>query len=131
MILERLIGIPYVWRGESFSGCDCWGLCKLYYELKGRALPSIEKLYQDDSLEMGGVKDTIKPKFIEVPLSQAIEGDICLFNIRGLPVHVAIYLDNNTFLHCIEGANSSLGKFKDIKYKNKLDGVWRPNENLS
>lgn len=32
MELKELVGIPFVYGGEEISGCDCYGLVKLYYK---------------------------------------------------------------------------------------------------
>jgi len=123
--MERLIGIPYKWRGSSYDGVDCWGLCQLYYKMVGRRLPDILELYLEkkECLSMGHVKENIRHKFSKV--EEPVKGDICLFNIQGLPVHVGIYIDKLTFLHSTEGSTSSICRFTDPKYKTKLDSFWR------
>jgi len=128
MDLTRLIGVPYKWAGYSFEGCDCWGLCRIYYEMKGILLPNILTLYtnEEDHKDMKMVKNAIKPKFKQIPYESAMEGDICLFNIAGLPIHVSIFLDKKTFIHSTEGNTSSIERFSSFKYRNKLDSIWRP-----
>lgn len=46
MIFDRFVGIPYLDKGRSIVGSDCWGLLfQVYRELRGIELPSYAERY--------------------------------------------------------------------------------------
>ncbi|NLM75834.1 MAG: SH3 domain-containing protein [Clostridiaceae bacterium] len=92
---KTLLGVKYVWGGNSKSGLDCSGLTKYVYSHFGIYVPRSSSAYWNF-----GTK---------VDRSNIKAGDILLFDTNGGAAdvsHVGIYLGDGTFIH----ASSSKGK---------------------
>lgn len=85
-----LLGIPYVYGGESMGGLDCSGLVKLAYGAVGVYLPH----------SSGG----IAASGYTIPASEARPGDVVAY-----PGHVAIYIGNGMMIEAtVPGALSTI-----------------------
>lgn len=82
----RWVGVtPYVWAGRSLiGGTDCSGFTNLIYGLYGISLPTGSDVYQTS---VG----------FHVSYEELQPGDIVVYRNGG---HVAIYVGNNTIIHC-------------------------------
>ncbi|NMA67370.1 MAG: SH3 domain-containing protein [Clostridiaceae bacterium] len=92
---KTLLGVKYVWGGNSKSGLDCSGLTKYVYSHFGINVPRSSGSYWSF-----GTK---------IARSDLKAGDIVLFDTNGGAAdvsHVGIYLGDGTFIH----ASSSKGK---------------------
>ena len=91
--VDKHIGIPYQFGGDSENGIDCSAFTRRVYREQGIELP---RTSQQQSMTGGGVGGN--------PLHP---GDLVFFNtsIMGGISHVGVYMDNNTFAH----ASSSQG----------------------
>jgi cell wall-associated NlpC family hydrolase len=131
MLLIDYIGIPYVSKGRSFKGCDCWGLVYLYYKHEYNIeLPTYTSWYID--VENLSVLDytvnTNKNKdYILVDKPQV--GDIVLFRIKGYVVHCGVYIGNGEFLHNFFGTNSCIERLDSVKWNKRVEGFYRYEEN--
>lgn len=81
-VAERLIGVPYLWGGESADGVDCSGLIKIALEAAGRSAP------RDSDLQEAALGGSIDPD------AQARRGDLLFW--RG---HVGVLRAPDIFLH--------------------------------
>lgn len=132
MQLSKYVGIPWnpVGRNEDV-GLDCWGLVRLFYENEmGISLPA----YSNISLEESG-KDIVANQVSSSDLHQQFEkiedsgiemGDILVFNIGGMPTHVAIAIGGGRMLHAHKKAGGVVVEnFKNISWEKRLEGVYR------
>jgi len=128
MQLTKYIGIPYVIRGEDFSGADCWGLCRLFarHEL-GLIFPqymydigtNIEEAMQHIKYEQHNLGQrwirTYEPEL----------GDLCLFRIQSQEVHCGIHLDKKEFLHSLKGRTSAIESFSHVNWTHRYQGSYK------
>lgn len=87
-ICESMLGVPYVWAGESRDGVDCSGLVVYAYRQIGIELP-----HQTNSLRSCGVS---------VSRADIQPGDIVLYNSYGSEdniEHTAIYVGGGQVIH--------------------------------
>lgn len=80
---SQYIGGPYVWGGNSLTdGCDCSGFVQQLYAQFGYSLP---RTAADQSV-FG----------IQIPVSDAVPGDLIFFASNGVVYHVAVYAGDGT-----------------------------------
>ncbi len=94
-IAESMIGVKYVWCGESRSGVDCSGLCVYCYRQINVGIP-----HQSNSIRYVGAG---------VKRSDIRKGDVIVYDLKGadgVADHVAIYAGDGQVIH----ASSSRGK---------------------
>ena len=87
-ICVSMLGVEYVWAGESRDGVDCSGLVVYAYRQIGISLP-----HQSNSLKSSG---------IGVDRSEIAPGDIVCWDMRGSSdtvEHVGIYVGNGQVIH--------------------------------
>lgn len=103
-------GIPFVWMGRSFDGCDCLGLLYLWclneynqglvmVDNEGSQYDKVYEKSPDDRLmgfllSVGEYRPS--PEF----------GDILMFGNKHV-THCGIYLENGAFLHQLRESNKS------------------------
>ena len=92
-LIDKWLGTPYRYAGNSIKGIDCSGFAKVLY-----------KSAYDILLE-GSSADIFK-SIVPVAKDELSEGDLVFFKVRkGRISHVGVYLGQNKFAH----ASSSSG----------------------
>jgi len=93
--IDRYIGIPYRFGGDSTNGIDCSAFTRRLYREQGVELPRTSREQAMVGMDTGNL---------------LIPGDLIFFNtsMTGTISHVGVYMDNNTFAH----ASSSQGVTK-------------------
>lgn len=101
--VNRFIGVPYVFGESSFNGCDCVGLCRLFYREHGwkdnfwdngepiteenfALPPTWHRLYKYCLTHMNRVK-----------YDDLTYGDFVIFQIAG-DLHTGVYLEYGRLL---------------------------------
>lgn len=124
---SKYIMIPYENKGRTFEGCDCWGLVRLVYENEfGMSLPFFSEYYSDAS-EGKKVAEALREgkEVISYEEKENPEyGDVIIFNIKGNPCHVGIYVGRGRVLHVLKGTNSVLEKLNSMRLKGRVEGYY-------
>lgn len=84
---RKMLGVPYVWGGESPNGVDCSGLIALIYNKRGFNLPRVSA----DQARAGN----------RISLSALKPGDLVAWNNSSRNVgadHIAIYIGNGLII---------------------------------
>lgn len=119
--INKYIGAPWVNRGESVKGVDCWGLVLASYrEIEGVDLPQISGYGNKECSTGDAVTKNDLRKFSE---AQPANGSImCIFDDKGQMVHVGRCLLGRV-LHASDGIGvkwstySALNKIhKNVRY---------------
>lgn len=133
----QYIGIPYLDRGRSRAGLDCWGLfCLIQREQFGRNLPAYDGLgyrdFQGSTRELQRramaafmADAAVRKHWREVPADAAEPGDGLLLRIMGHPIHVGVCAGAPWFLHIEEGVDSCVERWDALKWQRRLIGVYR------
>jgi cell wall-associated NlpC family hydrolase len=120
------VGLPYVAKGRSPEGIDCWGLVKLFYERElGLIVPSYVDEYvgPNDRLTVSQAIQQNIGKWKQTAVIQA--GDMLLFSILGLPLHTGVYIGNNDFLHAFMNTDSCIERLNSVTWNRRLIGAYR------
>lgn len=120
------VGIPYVPRGLTREGVDCWGLVRLVYrDLYGITLPAGPDQYDPGdgpavaAIFSGPPRDDWR--LAEVPE----EGDVALFQVMGWPSHIGVICAPGAMLHAREGHAVCVERIDTGRWKHRLVGVYR------
>jgi len=120
----NLIGLPYKSNGRDLSGIDCFGLAYLFHDKK---IPSYGDAYEKatDSNSVSNAISISSKEWLKVDLAKSKRGDIIVFNIKGLPVHVGVILDDNHMIHTLAGHNSCRERYTSSKWIRRIEGIYR------
>lgn len=123
------VGLTYADHGRTREGCDCWGLVRLVLaEQFGIGLPSHAERYESGQ-DKRGIAGSIEGNMTDwqrVPVAEAREGDVVLFLIAGLPLHVGIIIgDARYMLHVMRGINATTEQYTSRRWSSRLEGVYR------
>lgn len=115
--IEKYIGIPHKFNGDTFEGCDCIGLVRLIYKTEGWNLPlwdGKQPITQENYSSLESWKRLLfylRQRMTETKNIEKLEpGAVVMFNINhGL--HLGVYIGNGDMLAmqvpCIEGRTRS------------------------
>ncbi len=106
----KYLTIPYVDKGSTFKGCDCYGLVLLFLkeELKIEltSLMTYYSITDFDTIEKQVKIESEKFKKI-THIKDLLFGDVLVFKVQGkFNAHCGIYLGEN-FLHTRKGVGVS------------------------
>ena len=103
---EQCLGHPYVWGGtDLLTGCDCSSFVQGLYSIYGITLPRVA----ENQAEFGR----------QIPVDNAIPGDLIFFAKDGYVYHVALYVGND---QTIEAYSAGLGIIRNMV--DHANAVW-------
>jgi len=125
---DEYIGIPFAEKGRDKQGFDCWGLVRHVYDKHcGILLPSYDKIYNST---VNDGKD-ISAKIIEQTnkewesVTKALEFDVIILRVRGLPMHVGLVTRPDYMIHCQQGVGVSHENYTGARWANRVMGFVR------
>ena len=86
---RRMMGLPYLWGGNSTKGNDCSGFTQITFRANGIVLPR-------DSRQQALVGEEINPDEV---FSNILPGDLLFFGSKKRVTHVGISLGGPEFIH--------------------------------
>lgn len=98
---SRFIGIPYVPGGESFAGCDCWGIVQLWYRNEFGITLGRPVEYAPASMRMRLTMDNYAAhgfEMIETLANDYRVGDVLLLQHGAIPDTFAVVVHGRRFL---------------------------------
>ena len=121
--VERAVCVPFLDKGRSYDGWDCWGLVVCYYrDVLGVVLPSY-----DDYDTVRNHKALVRLFTTNAPewrkVLAAIDGRVALIFRGALPLHAGLVIANGRrILHCEEDVGTvsePIGRFR-------IEGIYCP-----
>lgn len=126
MIPPEFIGIPYVDRGSSFQGCDCWGLVWLFHrEVMHRQVPRYEGYASAEAPEIQEYIASRWNQWMSVEPANMEQGDVLALRAGRLPVHCGVYVGRGQMLHVLEGRMSCLERVTSGMWKTAIVRIGR------
>jgi cell wall-associated NlpC family hydrolase len=132
---NEYVGIPFLVRGRTHEGCDCWGLVRLVEAERFECfLPSLCDEYV--SLEREQSASIVHEHLNELPLDRVtlpIPGDMVLLNLFGSPCHVGVYIGDGLVLHSdpMGQDTSRIDRITSAHIAPRIEGFYRVRANAS
>jgi len=89
-LAKNMMGIPYIWGGNSTKGFDCSGFTSTIFRSLGYLLPRDANMQVELGLHVVPKDD----------YSNVLPGDMIFFGPENLITHVGICLGGSYFIHC-------------------------------
>jgi cell wall-associated NlpC family hydrolase len=125
---DRFVGIPYLDRGRSLVGVDCYGLLHLVFrELRGIELPSHADRYQtaaDAAAIAALINDELDP-WDEISPGDEQIFDGVLLREAGFVRHVGVVAAPGLVLHVERGETSRIERYHSGSLRHRLVGFFR------
>lgn len=128
MRFDRFVGIPYLDKGRSIVGLDCWGLLWIVFrELRGINLPSFAERYVTGSDRMaiarliaGELDD-----WAAIPAGDEQAFDGVLMREGDFQRHIGIVTSPGMVLHVQSGETSRIERYRSGLLANRIAGFYR------
>lgn len=129
-LFERYVGIPFVAKGRTLEGCDCWGLVRLVLEREcGVVLPSYcdQYLGQEDRVALAELIAGELGPWCEIAAGSETTFDGVLMHEHGLPRHIGIVVDPGRVLHVERHKTSVIERYRTGFMRHRILGFYRYN----
>lgn len=120
--------VPYLAKGRTMDGCDCWGLLRLVYLQEfGLHVPSYLEDYDssDDRADAAAAISRHIHEWTPVPMGSERSGDAVSILISGLPCHVGVVTVPGRMLHITRGIEASVESYKSCRWSRRVEGIYR------
>ena len=126
-MISKFIGIPFVSKGRSFNGCDCYGLVKLYYkEILNIDIPeTIITAEQPRRTFANYLNEISKNWTAATPAKNVVVAMSVNAEHPNLVTHFAVMIDDKRFIDTRENMSSYLTSIDDERIKNQIKGFYK------
>jgi cell wall-associated NlpC family hydrolase len=127
---SRFVGVPYLDKGRSPSGWDCYGLyCYVMREVHGVTVPSHSDSYSTAELDqsVAAAFDAGRHGWRSVAPGDEQEGDGVVFNLAGRPLHCGLVIEPGTMLHALKGRDTVIERYRTLAWQKRIEGFYRWN----
>lgn len=126
-MINDFIGIPFVSKGRTFRGCDCYGLVSLYYkEVLNIELPETVITAEQPRRTFANYLNEISKNWTStVPQTNAVIAMSVNAEHPNLVTHFAVMIDDKRFIDTRENRSSYLTSVDDERIKNQIKGFYK------
>lgn len=126
--VRNYIGIPFISKGRTHEGCDCYGLARLVWtEQYGFVrLPLLDGNYTN-ALNAGTTRplfDFYMPLILGKRKDEPDTADAVVILVRGQPTHLAVYAGDGYILHTTVHTGSVLQRLSDRDLAGRIEGFY-------
>jgi cell wall-associated NlpC family hydrolase len=127
---RKYVGIPFESGGRDFSGIDCYGLAILIYkEEKDVSLWDYATYTMSDYSKGNYFLSNYHKNWDTLGEEDLQELDVLLFttdpDLPNIPTHIAVYVGENKMIHCMQGIDTYICKFKGGPMKQFFHSAYR------
>lgn len=118
-VIMKYLGAEYKYQGDSLKeGFDCINLCCAVGSDLGVYIPNINHSMFDSKSYQGlfNIRDDKSVWKETVPKANTL----CVFKINGVVQHVGYMLDDNQFIHIMEGSRVTVDSLDNIQWSRRL-----------
>lgn len=127
MDLKSYITVPFLEKGRSKAGWDCWGVAYVMYkEFLNIDLPLyLDNYTSTEQKDVLGVliEGQLEKMWMETKVPQPL--DIISIRLRNRPMHVGVYIGKGRFIHALENTGTAIERTDSITWKNRILGYYR------
>lgn len=122
------LGLPFLNKGRTRGGIDCWGLMVLVYkEMYKIDLPSFgdEYVTVEDREFMEALINHRRDDWYQIPKGTEKEGDGMLLRVHGTASHIALVVTPRWMLHIERGIGSICQNYTAPNIERRIEGFYR------
>lgn len=71
------------------------------------------------------IRGEVVKRWVRVDAGREADGDVVLFRMGGLPVHIGLLIGDGRFLHVLPGREACVERLDSISWRSRLVGVYR------
>lgn len=121
---SRYVGLPFLDRGRTTDGLDCWGLvCLVYANRFGIALPSLSHVPSGDAAaQQVELEQQLRGSWTDTTFRsdhQPSIGDVLLMHL-GRRLHVGLRVSKGHFLHVLENTGSTIERLDSPLFAKRI-----------
>lgn len=131
--ISSYIGIPFVNRGRSRYGLDCWGLVSLLLKDQyGIIVPDLLE-YEDalDRIQTSSVIDRHTPLVAGEKVDKPIEGSVVVLSTGGLSAHVGLIIGDNMMIHTTKETGVLVEPLNSPRIQKRIQGFYNVSKSYS
>ncbi|MTI58842.1 MAG: NlpC/P60 family protein [Firmicutes bacterium] len=130
MVVDELLGIPYLHNGRSDQGLDCWGLIYLFFKKLGHTLPINDgEIIPDNWYKVDPERyiNGLRSLGDELGYYENLQMlDIPYFRLyRQVVTHTAVMISEHEFLHVLIDKEVQIDTMKKRYWRRKYAGAIR------
>lgn len=125
---DEFVGIPFVDRGRTVDGADCWGLLRLaLLKVAGLELPAYDEHYASCT-ERRANADMIQGSlgdWQEVVRGREQRFDAIVMKDGRFDSHIALVTRPGRMLHTYQGGTSCVDRYAYSPFRERIVSFWR------
>ena len=115
------VGVPFLDRGRTFSGWDCWGLVVFAYQVCFNiSLPGFDDISAYNSAAAGAFIAAQKKRYLEISPGQERGGDVIVLRHASWPCHTGLIIRPGLMLHVDEVHGTYVENYRTGICKNQV-----------
>ncbi len=126
---NQFMSIPFVERGRTRQGADCWGLvCIIYKEILNIELPLLDDYA--NTLDRKTLPHIIEKEslrsWVKVEQGEEQAYDVAIFRTGGVPMHIGVVVRPGFMIHSQSGNDTLFSNYvKEKEWSKRLVGFCR------